>query len=180
MSCQHVAAYRRHFQLSPPPTAHRPPPTAHRPPPTAAPAFAVSAVLPPLLPPTGPVANAMTHFCRSHCFLLVDYDYCLSTSLSRCCLPPPLPLLCLLTPIATVATATTFAPVPSSATTAASISGRDSGRNGVSGGSGNWPLGRLRVMMVVVAVDCSKGAIAMSLGQKVVLSFNGYWGKRSE
>jgi hypothetical protein len=29
-------------------------------------------------------------------------------------------------------------------------------------------------------VDCSKGAIAMSLGQKVVLSFNGYWGKRSE
>jgi len=30
------------------------------------------------------------------------------------------------------------------------------------------------------AVDCSKGAIAVSLGQKVVLSFNGYWGKRSE
>jgi hypothetical protein len=29
-------------------------------------------------------------------------------------------------------------------------------------------------------VDCSKGAIAVSLGQKVVLSFNGYWGKRSE
>ena len=29
-------------------------------------------------------------------------------------------------------------------------------------------------------VDCSKGALAVSLGQKVVLSFNGYWGKRSE
>jgi hypothetical protein len=29
-------------------------------------------------------------------------------------------------------------------------------------------------------VDCSKGAIAVSLVQKVVLSFNGYWGKRSE
>jgi hypothetical protein len=29
-------------------------------------------------------------------------------------------------------------------------------------------------------VDCSKGTIAMSVGQKVVLSFNGYWGKRSE
>jgi hypothetical protein len=29
-------------------------------------------------------------------------------------------------------------------------------------------------------VDCSKGAVAWSLGQKVVLSFNGYWGKRSE
>ncbi len=28
-------------------------------------------------------------------------------------------------------------------------------------------------------VDCSKGAVAVSLGQKVVLSFNGYWGKRS-
>jgi hypothetical protein len=28
--------------------------------------------------------------------------------------------------------------------------------------------------------DCSKGALAVSLGQKVVLSFNGYWGKRSE
>jgi hypothetical protein len=32
----------------------------------------------------------------------------------------------------------------------------------------------------VEAVDCSKGAIAVSLVQKVVLSFNGYWGKRSE
>jgi len=30
------------------------------------------------------------------------------------------------------------------------------------------------------AVDCSKGSLAMSLGQKVVLSLNGYWGKRSE
>jgi len=30
-----------------------------------------------------------------------------------------------------------------------------------------------------LAVDCSKGAVAWSLGQKVVLSFNGYWGKRS-
>jgi hypothetical protein len=29
-------------------------------------------------------------------------------------------------------------------------------------------------------VDCSKGTIAESLGQKVVLSFIGYWGKRSE
>ncbi len=29
-------------------------------------------------------------------------------------------------------------------------------------------------------VDCSKGAIAVSSVQKVVLSFNGYWGKRSE
>jgi hypothetical protein len=29
-------------------------------------------------------------------------------------------------------------------------------------------------------VDCSKGALAISLVQKVVLSFNGYWGKRSE
>ena len=29
-------------------------------------------------------------------------------------------------------------------------------------------------------VDCSKGAVAWSLEQKVVLSFNGYWGKRSE
>jgi hypothetical protein len=29
-------------------------------------------------------------------------------------------------------------------------------------------------------VDCSKGALAISVGQKVVLSFNGYWGKRSE
>jgi len=28
--------------------------------------------------------------------------------------------------------------------------------------------------------DCSKGAVAWSLGQKVVLCFNGYWGKRSE
>jgi hypothetical protein len=32
----------------------------------------------------------------------------------------------------------------------------------------------------IMVVDCSKGAIAVSLGQKVVLSFNGYWGKRSE
>ena len=29
-------------------------------------------------------------------------------------------------------------------------------------------------------VDCSKGALAVSLGQHVVLSFNGYWEKRSE
>jgi hypothetical protein len=29
-------------------------------------------------------------------------------------------------------------------------------------------------------VDCSIGALAWSVGQKVVLSFNGYWGKRSE
>ncbi len=29
-------------------------------------------------------------------------------------------------------------------------------------------------------VDCSIGALAWSLGQKVVLSFNGYCGKRSE
>ena len=33
---------------------------------------------------------------------------------------------------------------------------------------------------VTAFVDCSKGTIAVSLGQKVVLSFNGYWGKRSE
>ena len=30
------------------------------------------------------------------------------------------------------------------------------------------------------SVDCFIGALAWSLGQKVVLSFNGYWGKRSE
>ncbi len=29
-------------------------------------------------------------------------------------------------------------------------------------------------------VDCSKDALAISVVQKVVLSFNGYWGKRSE
>jgi len=29
-------------------------------------------------------------------------------------------------------------------------------------------------------VDCCKGSLAVSLGQKAVLSFNGYWGKRSE
>ncbi len=29
-------------------------------------------------------------------------------------------------------------------------------------------------------VDCFKGSLAASLGQKVVLSFNGYWAKRSE
>jgi hypothetical protein len=29
-------------------------------------------------------------------------------------------------------------------------------------------------------VDCSKGALAISVVQKVVLSFNGCWGKRSE
>ncbi len=29
-------------------------------------------------------------------------------------------------------------------------------------------------------IDCSKGTVAWSLGQKDVLSFNGYWGKRSE
>ncbi len=29
----------------------------------------------------------------------------------------------------------------------------------------------------MLPVDCSKGSIAMSLVQKVVLSFNGYWEK---
>ncbi len=31
-----------------------------------------------------------------------------------------------------------------------------------------------------VIVDFSKDALAVSLGQKVVLIFNGYWGKKSE
>ncbi len=35
-------------------------------------------------------------------------------------------------------------------------------------------------MAVMTSVDCSIGALAWSLGQKVVLSFNGYWGKRAE
>ena len=34
--------------------------------------------------------------------------------------------------------------------------------------------------VTTVLVDCSIGTLAWSLGQKVVLSFNGYWGKRSE
>jgi len=42
------------------------------------------------------------------------------------------------------------------------------------------PTAIRRLITSHVAVDCSKGAIAVSLGQKVVLSFNGYWGKRSE
>jgi hypothetical protein len=36
------------------------------------------------------------------------------------------------------------------------------------------------LLYLLRTVDCSKGALAVSLGQKVVLSFNGYWGKRSE
>ena len=34
--------------------------------------------------------------------------------------------------------------------------------------------------MTLAAVDCSKGALGWSLGQKVVLSFNGYWGKKGQ
>ena len=42
------------------------------------------------------------------------------------------------------------------------------------------PTTELALTGSAAAVDCSKGALARSLGQKVVLSFNGYWGKRSE
>jgi hypothetical protein len=33
------------------------------------------------------------------------------------------------------------------------------------------------IIFFLLTVDCSKGALAQSLGQKVVLSFNGYWEK---
>jgi hypothetical protein len=36
------------------------------------------------------------------------------------------------------------------------------------------------LVLGMLSVDCSKGALAWSLGQNDVLSFNGYWGKRSE